>query len=527
MKFAVSEALSSQEPLITIMKPTRALLLMLVCGSLPWLADVVRGSDPAGFAGVFLDEPADTLGVAPFPGELFSDGTSPAPAPLPIPGPIETVPPDEFSLPGAQYLPPLHEELQRHGGDHLYTPSDIQIRRYRPADAHLPLLRLPENWLEPQPLALPYPYLDGEFITWDPWLKWFGRRGYQWEPRLVVYGSYELFAAAYQQGGERRDGIGHQLLLDADLPLTGTERFHVQFRPLGRDNTGGSILYLSDPHGYDDNSTLIPQRWWFEGELQSIFGSWITNPRVQLDVNVTAGQFPFTLHNGLLMNDDITGIVLGKNTFTSTPFSNINTQVFYAFDDVDAFPVSSDLFGVHLTGDYRLAFLEFSYSKLLHGSDDSRDSEFYAFSGTKFFGPLSLTGRAMFKEGDEGGSGDGQLFVLESNHTLRPPDAVCQATGVELMVSYLNVFKSTSGWNPISGGNYNRVRNLFVVNPLLAIAAGVGPADRQGVVLGSQLFRHSQDESWIPEVAYEDVAGESAWGVGLRYQRIDHSAHLH
>ena len=146
---------------------------------------------------------------------------------------------------------------------------------------------------------------------------------------------------------ERRDGIGHQLLLDADLALTGTERAHVQFRPLGGKNSGGSFYNFADPVGYVDNSEIAPQRWWIEGELQSIFGGLIDDPTQQWDVYFTLGKFPLALQNFLLMNDEATGILLGKNTLIIPPFSNINLQAFYLFDDVDAFsPGSTDILGI-------------------------------------------------------------------------------------------------------------------------------------------------------------------------------------
>ncbi len=417
-------------------------------------------------------------------------------------------------------LPPLAVELDEHGGSYLYESVDFNAKLYGSPGHHDPVLRLPEDWQEPQPLSLPYDFLGANFIEWNPRFTWFGRPGYQWEPRFVGYGSYEIFAALFEENGTRRDGIGHQLLLELDLALTGTERVHVQFRPLGENNSGGSLLILSDPSGYVDNSTGIPQRWWIEGELQSIFGRIIDDPTLQLDINFTAGKFPLALHNSLLMNDEITGIVIGKNTITHTPLSNLNVQGFYAFDEVDPFSGrDASIAGVHVTGDYRYAFLEFTLARAFHDGNFGRNANFIALSGTQFFGPLSLAGRAMFKQGDDAGVGDGQLFVLESNFTRRLSEHWEEHTGVELAVAYLNLFRATSGWQPIAGGNFNRLRNLFTLNPLLQIAAGRSPADTHGAALGVQLFRHHEDESIIPEIAVEQTQGDTVWGLGLRYQR--------
>lgn len=460
----------------------------------------------------------DPIGRAQVPPAIDSDsapdhGPRPFPDLLPAPGHAE-LPPQNV-----EYLPPLEEELAIHGGAYLYEPIDVIRERHEPQDGHSPPDYLPEDWQEPQPISCPFEFLGPHAIPVHPSLKWCGASGAMWEPRLVIYGVYETFAAAYEQNNIRRDGIGHQLLLDVDLELTGTERFHLQFRPFGEENTGGSFYQFSDPSGYIDNSTGVPQRWWFEGELQSIFGGLIDDPRIQLDANFVAGKFPFILHNALLMNDEIIGFVLAKNTFTSTPLSNINVQLFGALDDVDVDFGNTESAGIHFLGDYRHVLIEATYAHVFDSGGRNRTADYAALSVTKLFGPLTLAGRVMLKEGDQGGPGDGQLYVLESNYTRTPPHWLHDLAGIELTVSYLNVFKATSGWTPISGGNFNRLRTLFTLNPLLNVAAVGAPTDTAGAAAGIQLFCHHQDASLTPEIALEDVAGQTAWGVGLVGQR--------
>lgn len=130
-------------------------------------------------------------------------------------------------------LPPLQQELWNHGGSYLYHPEGDRLNW--PAEtesAHVEVLRLPETWQEPRPLTA-----FSEFLGTGPpagtQLKWFGDQGYMWDVRFVGSGGYELFGFALEENSQRQDAIGHQLRLDLDLRLTGTERFHVQFRPLG------------------------------------------------------------------------------------------------------------------------------------------------------------------------------------------------------------------------------------------------------------------------------------------------------
>lgn len=419
-------------------------------------------------------------------------------------------------------LPPLADELWLHGGSYLYAPEGDRLQPPPAHEAHSQLLRLPEWWRKPEPLTAFQEFLGADPIKPTPDLKWFGPEGFQWEPRFVGYGGYTLFGQALESGGRRRDGVGHQLLVDLDLRLTSTERFHMQFRPLGRKNTGGSFYQLNDPVDYDDNSTGIPDRYWFEFEVFSLISDLVGEEFTPRDYHVVAGKFPFLLHNRLLMNDDVLGVAVNKNTILIPPFSNLNIQVFAALDDVDAVDgaSSSELYGMHWTADYRHALLEATVAYLLHTQGSDRDAGYTAFSATQFFGPWSLAGRVLGKWNDEGGTGDGQLYVFESNFVRSMPEGVVHATGIEHAVYYLNAFKATSGWNSISGGNFNRLRSTFEVNPLTAISTGARRTDDTlGAALGVQLFRRHDDESFIPEVAWEQPGGEAVWGVGLRWQR--------
>lgn len=413
-------------------------------------------------------------------------------------------------------LPPLEEELWQHGGSYLYTPEGDQIG-WPAADSHehYQVLRLPEDWHEPKPITAFEEFLGVGPIHPRPHLKWPGH-GYRWEPRFVGYGSYQLFAFASQQNNQRRDAIGHQLIADLDLRLTGTERFHVQFRPIGRNGSGGSYYQFSDPSGYVDNSDAAPQRYWFEGEVHSIFGG-LLNPFAVWDYHILGGKYPLLLQNNLLMNDEILGFAVNKNNIYLGPFSNINVQLFAGLDDVDAFQdTGAQVYGSDVSIDYKRAFYELTYAFLNNHHDSTRNSHYLALGRTSWHGNMSLAVRAMFKLAEGNATDDGQLFVLESNHTRVFEHNVL---GVEKGVFYANAFVATAGWRPIASNNFNRLTTAFEVNPLTQIAAGNSFGENWGLVLGAQLFRHHEDESLIPEIAFQSPQNESVFGVGLRYLR--------
>ncbi|MEX2359379.1 MAG: hypothetical protein WEE51_13705 [Pirellulaceae bacterium] len=440
---------------------------------------------------------------------------------LRLPNPTEPIPQEtpvpRASSPDDIQLRPLDEELWLHGGSYLYAPEGDRLGWPDQHEQTAPYmkLRIPEDHRDPQPVTLFTDFLGADPIRqWD--LRWLTPEGYNWEPRFVLYGGYEMNAIALRENGQRRDGLGHQLLVDMDLRLTGTERFHAQFRPLGEGGTGGSFYQFSEPSGYIDNSTAEPQNYWFEGELHSILGSWF-DPLASLDVHMVGGKFPFALHNRLLMNDEVIGFAVNKNTIYLGNTSNLNVQYLHAAADVDnVADAESRLNGVHVSLDHRRNFYEMSYFHVETPNAPGRDQHFAAFSRTSFHGPLTLAGRAMFKFGDEAGTGDGQLFVLESNY-VRVLDH--QPLGIESAVFYCNSFASLGGWNSISGGNFNRLRAAFDVNPLVAISTGRNLGENYGASLGVQLLRLHEDESFSPEIAYESPDGNSVWGLGLRYQR--------
>ena len=424
-------------------------------------------------------------------------------------------------------LRPLDEELWLHGGSYLYAPEGDRLGLPCPdafsadacSDEHWQLLRLPEDFCAPQPLTCFTDFLGASPIETYPRLRWPGCDGYMWEPRLVAYGGYQLFAQALEVGDERTDLIGHQLLVDIDFKATSTERIHLQFRPIGQGNSGGSYYQFSDPEGYVDNATGIPERWWFEGEIASMFSGWCDDPFVPRDYVITAGKFPYVLHNSLLLNDDITGVVLSKNNIYLGRLSNLNVQMFVAFDDVDAYEQNTgNLYGMHATADYRRILAEATYAWVEHPTDSGRDAHYIALSATKLFGPRTLAARVFGKFGDSSGRGSGGLFVLESNWTRTWHGGMWGLGVFNKGVYYANAFAATRGWNSISGGNFDRLRTAFAVNPLVGISASTDPDDTAGVALGVQMFGHHDDYFLVPEIAFEAPQGDAAFAFGLDFQ---------
>lgn len=425
-----------------------------------------------------------------------------------VAGDFPSLPPDPYDDDESE-LPPLEEELWQHGGSYLYCPEGDRLGW--PSDAHYEYLRLPSGYEKPEPLTAFSEFLGADPIVAGKQLK-FG--GYSLEPRFVASGDYSLFGQAMELADRRQDLVGHNLRVDLDLRLTGTERFHVQFRPLGERNTGGSFYDFVDPDGYVNNSTGEPDRYWFEGELHSLLG-FEQDQFAQRYLNFMVGKFPFSLHNSLLMNDEILGGVLSRNNLQLGPLSNLNLQCFIGANDVDTYPeVETQVYGLHATADLNRDFYELTYAYL--DADVDRSAHFVGLSRTTFHGPLTLAARGLVKLGDDAGVGGGHLLALESNlHRIFE----CEPLGFHHGVFFCNAFWAEEGWNSIAGANFNRLRTAFEVDPLVRLTTTGVLEDTVGATLGAQLFRDHDDQSYVPEFAWESRGGDSVFGFGLRHLR--------
>lgn len=439
------------------------------------------------------------------------------------------LPPDPYAEDGSK-LPPLGETLAHHGGAHLYSPEGDAFPPCGEDGRH-PAKRLPEWFQPPQPCTRFAEYLGADPIKLSP-KAWpplsLGRGGgYQWEPRFVAHGGYDAFGIAFREGSARRDLIGHNLTLDFDLRLTGTERLHVQHRPIGEDGSGGSFYQFSDPVGYVDNSTAEPARVWFECELASVLSGWLNDPTVAWDMNLAAGKFLLQQHNTLLINDEVAGVILGQNNLVLPGASNLNARLYWLFDDINSLDtfgegvgndgLTSNVLGADAAIDFRHAFIELTYAFRDHSRSRSGDAHYLAASATQFFGPATLTGRVLAKLAG-GADRDGQLYVVEWATHRAFDRGLLPELGCHKGVFYATGFYATPGWDPIASANFNRLRASFELNPLVQVARG-DRDETPGVALGVQLFGPGENSSLTPELAYESPDGVSIFGASLKWQR--------
>lgn len=377
---------------------------------------------------------------------------------------------------------------------------------------------LPSNYQPPHPLTLWQEFLGSDAIKIWPKLHWFGD-GNQITPALTAYGSYNVFATAFQQDRNEVVGIGHQFLLEVDFSLGATERIHAQWRPFGEKNTGGSLLQLNEDVRYADNGSALPQRLWLEADISEIFSGYFSDLAL-VDVAISAGLFPYSLHNQLLINDDIVGVIVSKNDIIFEPFSKILVQFLGAFDEIDAFANEDNirLYGAHAIIDWKTRNVELTYLRVFDATDPARNQDYFGASVVQLWGVWNFAGRALFQLGDEARDGAGQLYVLEANYTryLQEPLGT-----FDTYLVYCNAFWATEGWQSISGGNFDRLRGAFAVNPLVQLSLRQGRTPRTaGIAAGVELFLLHKDLAIIPEIALEFPEPDEVLGLGgrIRYK---------
>ncbi|MBX3440422.1 MAG: hypothetical protein KF861_23230, partial [Planctomycetaceae bacterium] len=341
--------------------------------------------------------------------------------------------------------------------------------------------------------------------------------GHQITPSLVIYGAYSIFGTAYQSGKDELVGIGHQMFIDVDFSLGATERIHAQWRPLGKKNTGGSFLRLNDGVDYIDHSSALPQRIWLEADISEVFSGVIPDT-VPADILLTAGLFPLEMHNRLLINDDVVGVIVSKNDIIQEPFSKILGQVFGAFDEVDMIPDEEDVrfVGTHWFIDWQTRNIEATYVHVAVQGQPDLNQDYFAVSLTQLWGVWNVAGRVLAQVGDDGRDGSGQLFVFESNWTRYFTEHI---VGFESLLLYANAYWATEGWQSISGGNFDRLRNTFEVNPLIRLSADPSGVVNRGFAVGTEFFALHKDLAVIPEIAVEFPGDSEVFGFGLRCRR--------
>jgi len=265
-----------------------------------------------------------------------------------------------------------------------------------------------------------------------------------------------------------------------------------------------------------DNSTGEPDRYWFETELHSLVGAnrdWFAS----LGYNIGVGRIPFWPHNSLLMNDEMLAVVISKNSIYFGTLSNLNIQAIYGFNDISTFfDADARMYAVYASADYRRTFSEATCALVQHTEDASRDSHFAGISHTKPIGPIQLGRSSVIQVRRSRWVGCRAVVRRRevSAASFRTPRAG-NRTRRFLLQRFLGQRRLEFDW----GGNFNRLTSTFEVNPLVRISLFPPLETTWGAGTGVQMFRHHEDESLIPEVAFEDRGGSAVWGVGLRYLR--------
>jgi len=174
-------------------------------------------------------------------------------------------------------------------------------------------------------------------------------------PSLIVYGDWRT-AMAFNDTGSREVGqVATRLNLEVDLAITSTERFHALFRPFDRNGKFTRYEFAGDDRRqgeatFDGNVDAF----FFEGDLGNI-ASGVFDTYSTIDIPFAAGLMPLVFHNGVWMDDAITGVAFGQAGRNSRTLgiSNMDISVFAGFDKVSS-PALRNAFGDFADKDARI-----------------------------------------------------------------------------------------------------------------------------------------------------------------------------
>jgi hypothetical protein len=355
--------------------------------------------------------------------------------------------------------------------------------------------------------------------------------------QFLMYGDWRTGIAYNDDGKNSFSRLATKLNLDLDLKITATERIHAFFTPLDQD---GEFTRWDIGGDFPDRAQLIldpdPDALFFEGDLGRI-AEGITDQRNRLDLPFAGGIMPLLFHNGIWMEDAITGFAatIPARNSPALDISNADFTFFAGFDRVDTGAIPNEnkahIFGFNSFIEACQGYWEIGYG-YTEGLDEFNDFDYHnlAVSFTRrYFGHLSNSVRVISAMGqDLGGNrpytANGVLLLVENSLITHKPST---------LVPYFNAFvgldhPQSIARNAGAGGILKNTGINFESDNLTGFPKLEDTAnDTYGGAIGIE-YLFNLDQQIVLEVAGLDVIGSdndpdrkakgAQYGVGARYQ---------
>ena len=237
----------------------------------------------------------------------------------------------EHGEPGEKEESHRHDDHGGHGetGDHGGHGSRLSDEA-RPLDPNMPQRPRP-------PIELGEPFLGTG--TLNPGLQL--PTGAVWQPSLLVFGNWRTAAQTFEadNGSGRTTELATRLDLFLNLSLSGSERLVVGIRALDGGGDFTSYFFESPDPSLDgefrDVTDADIDTLFFEGDFGEIFPDLDRDDFGSTDVGFSVGRQNLLFQEGLLLNDNIDGVGLTRNTLLPTGTSNFRATFFYGWGEVN------------------------------------------------------------------------------------------------------------------------------------------------------------------------------------------------
>lgn len=361
--------------------------------------------------------------------------------------------------------------------------------------------------------------------------------GAVWQPRLWSYFIYRMAFQSYDNaapGVERESEWAHRLDLFVNLQLTGTEKAVLGLRPLdnNRPNQFTRYTFQGRNEGFNDEFNYIPETFFFEGDLGSLFPVFDRRGVIPLDFGFTVGRQPITFQEGILINDTVDALGFIRNNIPVRGLSNFRVSGMWAWNRLDRNDLGrnsdEDMFALFAAADGQYSTFNLD---AIYVRDDGNGDGFYigasAIQRVAALDGMSTAFRvnASFALEDEipgqpgNVVGDGVLLTAEfSKHPHGSDDIV-----------YFNPFLAIgnftqAGREPVVGGPLANTGILFASPGLGNYLAELNPFtdDDVGAAVGYQAFWDNNRRNLILEIAGKHSYGGQGFdqlGFGFQLQQ--------
>jgi hypothetical protein len=363
------------------------------------------------------------------------------------------------------------------------------------------------------------------------------RRGYElptgavWQPTLLVFGTHRSALQTFHSDNETTAEFANRLDLFANLQLTASERFVLGLRPLDDEGEFSSYQFepdngLSDDTGWQDETNVRVNTFFFEGDFGEIFPNLSKDDRKATDYGFVVGRQPVNYQAGLLINDNIDAIGVTRNTLLPKGGSDLQVTFMYGWNEIHRGDrierENQSLYGLFVSTDTPKATQNFDFLYMQDRNGDT-DGFFWGVSDVRRIGHYNLSSRIVGSHSlDKESSAiqDGTLVFAELSWTPAWTDNNI----------YINAFAGIDNFrsaarDPATGGPLGRAGILFAAIGMGRYGAPLsnGADSSVGGAIGYQLFINPIVNQFIFELGGRKgtrAGDDTSIAAGARYRHV-------